>query len=76
MDGHEARLATAMRGVGPVIGGVAGDEEGVRAGALPRVVRVPLHAETDRQKCDLRHVYLGGAAALRSDLAGTAEEAR
>ncbi|SHH67814.1 chorismate mutase [Streptomyces sp. 3214.6] len=46
------------------------------AGALPRVVRVLLHAETDRQKCDLRHVYLGGAAALRSDLAGTAEEAR
>ncbi|WP_432250432.1 chorismate mutase [Streptomyces sanyensis] len=46
------------------------------AGALPRVVRILLHAETDLAKCDVRHVYLGGAAALRADLAGTPEGSR
>ncbi|MER5641838.1 chorismate mutase [Kitasatospora sp. NPDC002227] len=39
-------------------------------GALPRVVRILVHAECERPKCEIRHVYLGGAAALRTDLAG------
>ncbi len=39
------------------------------AGALPRVIRVLVHAETDRTKAEVRHVYLRGAAALRRDLA-------
>lgn len=39
------------------------------AGALPRVVRVLVHAETDRPRAEVRHVYLRGAAALRLDLA-------
>jgi chorismate mutase len=38
-------------------------------GAMPRVVRVLLHAYTARRREDIRHVYLGGAAALRPDLA-------
>ena len=38
-------------------------------GAMPRVIRVLVHAETDRAKADLRHVYLRGAEALRRDLA-------
>ncbi len=38
-------------------------------GALPRVIRVMLHVETDRSRADMRHVYLRGAAALRRDLA-------
>lgn len=38
-------------------------------GAMPRVIRVMVHAETDRTKSELRHVYLRGAAALRRDLA-------
>ena len=38
-------------------------------GSLPRVIRVMVHAETDRTKSELRHVYLRGAAALRRDLA-------
>lgn len=37
-------------------------------GALPRVVRVLAHVETDRPRAELRHVYLRGAAALRTDL--------
>ena len=38
-------------------------------GAMPRVIRVMVHAETERTKSELRHVYLRGAAALRRDLA-------
>lgn len=37
-------------------------------GAMPRVLRVLVHAESDRPRADIRHVYLGGAAALRTDL--------
>ncbi len=38
-------------------------------GAMPRVIRVMLHVETDRSRGDIRHVYLRGATALRKDLA-------
>jgi len=38
-------------------------------GAMPRVIRVMVHAEMDRPKAEVRHVYLRGAAALRRDLA-------
>lgn len=37
-------------------------------GGMPRVVRVLLHWNTDRPQADVRHVYLGAAAALRPDL--------
>jgi chorismate mutase len=37
-------------------------------GALPRVLRLLAHVETDRSRADIRHVYLRGAAALRTDL--------
>lgn len=37
-------------------------------GALPRCIRVLLHAETMRAKAQIRHVYLGGASILRPDL--------
>jgi chorismate mutase len=37
-------------------------------GAMPRVVRLLAHVETERSRDDLRHVYLRGAAALRTDL--------
>lgn len=38
------------------------------AGSMPRVVRMMAHVETDRARSELTHVYLHGAAALRSDL--------
>lgn len=38
-------------------------------GSMPRVVRVLAHAEMDRPRSDIRHVYLRGAASLRLDLA-------
>ncbi len=37
-------------------------------GAMPRVLRLLAHIETDRPRSEIRHVYLHGAAALRTDL--------
>ncbi|HSZ41542.1 MAG TPA: chorismate mutase [Trebonia sp.] len=37
--------------------------------AMPRVVRLMAHVETDRPRADMQHVYLRGAAALRLDIA-------
>lgn len=37
-------------------------------GAMPRVVRLLAHVETDKDRAHIRHVYLKGAAALRTDL--------
>lgn len=37
-------------------------------GAMPRVLRLLAHVETARPRADIRHVYLRGAAALRTDL--------
>ncbi|MEU5865857.1 MULTISPECIES: chorismate mutase [unclassified Nonomuraea] len=38
-------------------------------GALPRVVRLMAHVETDRPRAEMQHVYLRGAVALRQDIA-------
>jgi chorismate mutase len=37
-------------------------------GALPRTLRLLAHFDTELRRADIRHVYLGGAAALRTDL--------
>lgn len=37
-------------------------------GAMPRVIRMLAHVETDLGRADIRHVYLRGAAELRTDL--------
>ncbi|MDQ6648726.1 MAG: chorismate mutase [Actinomycetota bacterium] len=39
------------------------------ADSLPRVIRMLAHVETSRPRADIQHVYLGGATALRPDLA-------
>ena len=39
------------------------------AGAMPRVIRILAHAETDLTKAEVSHVYLRGAVALRKDIA-------
>ena len=36
--------------------------------AVPRCIRVLMHLYTDRDYASLRHVYLGGARGLRTDL--------
>ena len=38
------------------------------AGAMPRVIRLLAHVETDLGRAHVKHVYLRGAAALRRDL--------
>lgn len=38
-------------------------------GAMPRVVRILAHVETELDKSEITHVYLGAAAALRKDIA-------
>jgi chorismate mutase len=37
-------------------------------GSMPRVIRLLAHVETERPRSEVRHVYLRGAAALRTDL--------
>ncbi|HEU5267070.1 MAG TPA: chorismate mutase [Jatrophihabitans sp.] len=37
-------------------------------GSMPRVLRLLAHVETARSRPQIRHVYLRGAAALRTDL--------
>lgn len=61
--------ATAARGLGlgdvPLI---CARELAVQ-GSMPRVIRVMVHAHSDLPRGEISHVYLGGAAALRQDLA-------
>lgn len=38
-------------------------------GAMPRVVRLMMHVETEAPRSAVHHVYLRGAAALRLDIA-------
>jgi chorismate mutase len=37
--------------------------------AMPRVVRLMMHVETNKPRSAVQHVYLRGAAALRLDIA-------
>ena len=37
-------------------------------GAMPRVLRLLAHVETNKSRSEMRHVYLHGAAQLRTDL--------
>lgn len=61
--------ATAARGIGlgdiPLLSAQELDIDG----ALPRVVRVMAHADIDRPRADVKHVYTRGAQVLRQDLA-------
>jgi chorismate mutase len=60
--------AAAARGLGisdiPLLCASEVDVEG----AIPRCIRVLMHAYTDRDYTALRHVYLGEARQLRTDL--------
>lgn len=68
-DLRAAFPAAAARRIGldrvPVLSAREMDVEG----GLPRVVRVLLHASTDRTQEEVAHVYLGETASLREDLA-------
>ena len=38
-------------------------------GAMPRVIRVLVHTESELPRSEIKHVYLRGAEALRQDIA-------
>jgi chorismate mutase len=38
-------------------------------GSMPRVIRVMVNADLDIPRSQIQHVYLGGAKALRLDIA-------
>lgn len=68
-DLHSVFPAEAARGLGisdvPLLCARELDVEG----AMPRCIRVLMHAYTERDLQTVRHVYLGDAKKLRSDLA-------
>jgi chorismate mutase len=68
-DLNAAFPAAAAREVGfestPLLCAVEIDVQG----ALPRVVRALITVETERKAAEISHIYLGGAKALRRDIA-------
>ncbi|MET7685725.1 chorismate mutase [Streptomyces sp. NPDC005423] len=68
-DLHSDFPAAAARELGLVdVPLICAQELGIE-GAMPRVVRLLAHIETDRPRSGITHVYLGAAAALRKDIA-------
>lgn len=61
--------AAAARGLGIVDVPLICAQELDIHGAMPRVVRVLAHIESDLPKSKISHVYLGAAGALRKDIA-------
>ncbi|MFI7321478.1 chorismate mutase [Streptomyces venezuelae] len=61
--------AAAARGLGIVDVPLICAQELDVEGAMPRVVRILAHIDTDRARSEITHVYLGAAAALRKDIA-------
>ena len=43
-------------------------------GALPRTIRLLIHANSSLSRAQISHVYLGGAAILRPDLAKNSKD--
>ncbi|MEU2112884.1 chorismate mutase [Streptomyces sp. NPDC058423] len=68
-DLHSDFPAAAARGLGIVDVPLICAQELDVAGAMPRVVRILAHVESDLPKSGIAHVYLGAAAALRKDIA-------
>lgn len=61
--------ATAARGLGLGDVPLICAQELSILGSMPRVIRVMVHAHTTTPRSEIAHIYLGGAAALRQDLA-------
>lgn len=68
-DLHSDFPAAAAREIGIVDVPLICAQELDIEGAMPRVVRLLAHVETELPKSDVAHVYLGAAAALRKDIA-------
>ncbi|MEV6396965.1 chorismate mutase [Streptomyces sp. NPDC051907] len=68
-DLHSDFPAAAARKLGIVDVPLICAQELDITGAMPRVVRILAHVESDLPKSEIAHVYLGAAAALRKDIA-------
>jgi chorismate mutase len=68
-DLHCAFPAAAARGVGLADVPLICAQELDVTGAMEKVVRVMMHAQTSKARADIKHVYLRGAEALRQDIA-------
>ncbi|WP_029391045.1 chorismate mutase [Streptomyces xiaopingdaonensis] len=68
-DLHSDFPAVAARKLGIVDVPLICAQELLVEGAMPRVVRILAHTETELARREISHVYLGAAAALRSDIA-------
>lgn len=67
-DIHAEFPAYAARLIGITDVPLMGGQEIDVVGAMPRVIRMLAHVETDWPRADVVHVYLHGAAGLRRDL--------
>src|SRR5262249_50036818 len=68
-DLHSDFPAVAARRIGIVDVPLICAQELDIEGAMPQVVRVLAHVESDKPRADLAHVYLGAAAPLRKAIA-------
>ena len=68
-DLHSAFPAAAARGVGLSDVPLICAQEIDVAGAMEKVVRVMVHAQTSKARAEIKHVYLRGAEALRQNIA-------
>ena len=39
-------------------------------GALKNCIRIMILSESDKSRAEIKHIYMGGATALRPDIAG------
>jgi len=60
--------ATAARGLGLDDVPLMCAQELEVTGSMPRCIRLMMHIDTDKQKSDIHHIFLGNAQALRKDL--------
>jgi chorismate mutase len=68
-DLHSAFPAAAARGVGLADVPLICAQEIEVNGAMEKVVRIMVHVQTQKNRADIKHVYLRGAEALRQDIA-------
>ena len=61
--------AVAARKIGFTDTALMNAHEMTVPGALPLCIRLIMHWNTNKAQSDIKHVYLGGAAVLRPDLA-------
>jgi len=68
-DIHSAFPASFARNIGLTDVPLICAQELDIVGALPLVIRVMAHVETNASRADIKHVYLRGAEVLRQDIA-------